>query len=213
MDFGLARMRMADHKTSTGMVLGTPRYLSPEQLSAQPVDQRSDIFWLGMVLYEMLTGTRLYAGENIEQVQHLIVETEHVPPTRQVPGLPPMVDFVVARALKKDPAVRYQDARELAADLATCAVELRACEVSDPGSGSKTIKLEAAPEKVDAPAARMIAVDTRLPLSRLFDSTAALRRLKDAPSVAPRPVGGLRRGHWPHGRGPAFIIASFARRA
>jgi len=193
MDFGLARMRMADHKTSTGMVLGTPRYMSPEQISGQPVDQRSDIFSLGIVLYEMLTGTRLFAGENIEQVQHLIVETEHVPPTRQVPGLPPMVDFVVARALKKDPAVRYQDARELAADLATCAAELRSYEVSDPGAGSKTIKLEAAPEKVDAPAARMIAVDTRLPLSRLFDATAALRRLKDAPTAAPRPVGVLRR--------------------
>ena len=193
MDFGLARMRMADHKTSTGMVLGTPRYMSPEQISGQPVDQRSDLFSLGIVLYEMLTGTRLFAGENIEQVQHLIVETEHVPPTRQVPGLPPMVDFVVARALKKDPAVRYQDAREFAADLATCAVELRACEVSDPGAGSKTIKLEAAPEKVDAPAARSIAVDTRLPVSRLFDAGPALRRLKDAPTTVPRPVGVLRR--------------------
>ena len=68
MDFGLARMRIADHKTSTGMVLGTPRYMSPEQIAGQPVDQRSDIFSLGIVLYEMLTGTRLFAGEDIEQV-------------------------------------------------------------------------------------------------------------------------------------------------
>jgi eukaryotic-like serine/threonine-protein kinase len=210
MDFGLARMRMADHKTSTGMVLGTPRYMSPEQISGQPVDNRSDVFSLGIVLYEMLTGTRLFAGDNIEQVQHLIVETEHVPPTRQMPGLPPMVDFVVARALKKDPAVRYQDARELAADLATCAAELRSCEVSDPGAGSKTIKLEAAPEKVDAPAARMIAVDTRLPLSRLFDATPALRRLKDAPTVAPRAVGVLRRLHSDAAVRQLFILTLFA---
>jgi len=193
MDFGLARMRMADHKTSTGMVLGTPRYMSPEQISGLPVDQRSDIFSLGIVLYEMLTGTRLFAGENMEQVQHLITQTDHVPPTRQVPGLPPMVDFVVARALKKDPAVRYQDAREFAADLATCAAELRSSEVSDP-SGSKTVKLEAAAEKIDAPAAHSIAVDTRLPVSRLFDSTAALRRLKESSLArSPRPVGILRR--------------------
>jgi eukaryotic-like serine/threonine-protein kinase len=193
MDFGLARMRMADHKTSTGMVLGTPRYISPEQISGLPVDQRSDLFSLGIVLYEMLTGTRLFAGENMEQVQYLITQTDHVPPTRQVPGLPPMVDFVVARALKKDPAVRYQDAREFAADLATCAAEVRSNEVSDP-SGSKTVKLEAAPEKIDAPAAHTIAVDTRLPVSRLFDSTAALRRLKDSSLArAPRPVGLLRR--------------------
>jgi serine/threonine-protein kinase len=192
MDFGLARMRMADHKTTTGMVLGTPRYMSPEQISGQPVDQRSDVFSLGIVLYEMLTGTRLFSGEDIHQVQHQITETEHVPPTRQVPGLPPMVDFVVARALKKDPAVRYQDARELAADLATCAAELRSRVVSE-ASETKTVKLESVPEKIDAPAARMIAVDTRLPVSRLFDPSAALRGLKDASTRAPRPVGMLRR--------------------
>jgi serine/threonine-protein kinase len=196
MDFGLARMRMADHKTSTGMVLGTPRYMSPEQISGQPVDQRSDIFSLGIVLYEMLTGTRLYSGENIEQVQHAITQTEPVPPTRVVSGLPAMLDFVVARALKKDPAVRYQDARELGADLATCLAELRGQEIATEPSaeGSRTVKLETSPDK--APAARAIAVDTRLPLSRLIDSAEALKRIKNARdelSRVPRPVGFLRR--------------------
>ena len=214
MDFGLARMRMADHKTSTGMVLGTPRYMSPEQISGLPVDQRSDIFSLGIVLYEMLTGTRLFSGEDIHQVQHQITETEHVPPTRQVPGLPPMVDFVVARALKKDPAVRYQDAREFAADLATCAAELRSSEVSDPAvraEGSKTLKLEAAAEKIDAPAAHSIAVDTRLPVSRLFDSTLALRRLKDASlGRTPRHVGVLRRLYGDPAVRQLFIAVLFA---
>jgi serine/threonine protein kinase len=198
MDFGLARMRMSDHKTSTGMVLGTPRYMSPEQISGEPVDQRSDLFSLGIVLYEMLTGTRLFAGEDMTQVQHLITTTEHVPPTRQVAGLPPMVDFIVARALKKDPAVRYQDAREFAADLATCVAELRSREVSEPSvrnEGSKTVKMESiAPDKVDAPAARMIAFDTRLPVSKLFDPSPALRRLKDAALAhPPKPVGIFRR--------------------
>ena len=209
MDFGLARMRMADQKTSTGMVLGTPRYMSPEQISGQPVDNRSDVFSLGIVLYEMLTGTRLYSGEDMHQVHHQIVETEHVPPTRQVPNLPPMVDFVVARALKKDPAVRYQDARELAADLATCAAELRSRDAAAL-SDTKTIKLDAPPEKVDAPAAGTIAVDTRLPLSRLFDSSAALRRLKDAPSTAPRPVGVLRRLYSDAPVRQLFVMVLFA---
>src|SRR5512134_3638185 len=68
MDFGIARMRFADHKTSTGMVLGTPRYMSPEQISGQPVDQRSDIFSLGIVLWEMLTGKRLFSGTEMHQV-------------------------------------------------------------------------------------------------------------------------------------------------
>src|SRR5260221_51287 len=213
MDFGLARMRMADHKTSTGMVLGTPRYMSPEQISGQPVDQRSDIFSLGIVLYEMLTGTRLFAGEDIHQVQHLITQTEHVPPTRQVPGLPPMVDFVVARALKKDPTVRYQDARELAADLATCAAELRSRDPSEPsGEGSRTVKLEALSEKApDAPPAHMIAVDTKLPVSRLFDATPALRRLKDASlGRMPRPVGLLRRLYRDAAVRQLFVAVVFA---
>jgi serine/threonine-protein kinase len=197
MDFGLARMRMSDHKTSTGMVLGTPRYMSPEQITGQGVDQRSDIFSLGIVLYEMLTGTRLYSGENIEQVEHAITQTEHVPPTRVVPGLPAMVDFVVARALKKEAKLRYQDARELAADLATCFAELRSQSgATEPsGDGSRTVKLEATPVK-DAPAARMIAIDTRLPLSRLLDPASALKRVKEPSrelTRLPRPVGLLRR--------------------
>ena len=199
MDFGLARMRMSDHKTSTGMVLGTPRYMSPEQISGQPLDHRSDIFSLGIVLYEMLTGTRLYSGENIEQVEHAITTTEHVPPTRVVPGLPAMLDFVVARALKKDAKQRYQDARELAADLATCIAELRAQSVgTEPSaSGSRTVKMEPSGDKAtDAPAARAIAIDTRLPLSRLLDPAAALKRIKDPShdiTRVPRPVGLLRR--------------------
>jgi serine/threonine-protein kinase len=82
MDFGLARMRVADHKTSTGIVLGTPRYMSPEQITGQPVDHRSDIFSLGIVVWEVLTGKRLFAGTEIQQVSHSITYDEHVPPTR-----------------------------------------------------------------------------------------------------------------------------------
>jgi serine/threonine protein kinase len=195
MDFGLARVRLADHKTTTGMVLGTPRYMSPEQIAGEPVDARSDIFSLGIVLYEALTGTRLFAGEGIEQVQHSIMNVEPVPPTRMTPGLPAMLDFVVARALKRDAAVRYQDARELAGDLATCLAELRSSE-SSPESGSRTVRMEPSAGKLDeAPAAGAIAVDTRLPLSHLFDNAAALKRVASSKDLArlPRRVGILRR--------------------
>ncbi|HET7363803.1 MAG TPA: serine/threonine-protein kinase [Burkholderiales bacterium] len=216
MDFGLARMRLADHKTSTGMVLGTPRYMSPEQISGQPVDQRSDIFSLGIVLYEMLTGTRLFSGENIEQVQHSITQTDHVPPTRVVPGLPAMIDFVVARALKKDPAVRYQDAYELAADLETCLAELRgqAAATEPSGDKSRTVKMAAGEKAVDAPPARAIAIDTRLPVSRLIDSTAAVKRIKNASNEEltrlPRRVGLLRRIARDAVVRRLFVVACFA---
>jgi serine/threonine-protein kinase len=196
MDFGLARMRLADHKTSTGIVLGTPRYMSPEQISGQPVDQRSDIFSLGIVLWETLTGRRLFSGVEMAQVSHSITYDEHVPPTRVNPDLPAMLDFVVARALKKDPAVRYQDAAELAADLRTCLAELRGREADEPGEGSRTVKLGADGEPtVAAPPTSAIATDTRLPVSRHYDSTAALRRLSKSQRTgrAPGPVGILRR--------------------
>src|SRR4051812_3390609 len=175
MDFGIARMRQADFKTSTGMVLGTPKYMSPEQIAGEPVDHRSDIFSLGIVLYEMLTGTRLFAGEDVPQITHNVTNVEHEPPTRVNPELPAMVDFIVARALKKDPEVRYQDGYDLAADLATCLAELRArgapTEQDDKKGGkdkTRTIKLDA--NDIKAPAARAIGFDTRLPLSRQFDS-------------------------------------------
>jgi serine/threonine protein kinase len=212
MDFGLARMRLADHKTTTGMVLGTPRYMSPEQIAAEPVDARSDIFSLGIVLYEALTGTRLFSGEGIEQVQHSILNVDPVPPTRVTPGLPAMLDFVVARALKRDPAVRYQDARELAADLTTCVAELRSQE-KPAGSGSRTVRLEPSGGKVDeAPAAGAIAVDTRLPLSHLFDNTAALKRIASSKDLArmPASVGILRRAFFDAAVRRLFVLTLLA---
>ena len=203
MDFGLARMRAADHKTVTGMVLGTPKYMSPEQVAGSPVDQRSDLFSLGIVLYEMLTGSRLFGAEDMTQIMHNVTYQEHEPPTRLKPELPAMLDFVVARALKKDPASRYQDAAELAADLSTCLAELRARGASPAGepTGTRTVKIERSAEPLsDAPAARAIATDTRLPLARQFDSSAALERLaslsgRDGRRLAraPRPVGIVRR--------------------
>ncbi len=205
MDFGLARMRLADHKTATGMVLGTPKYMSPEQVAGSPVDNRSDIFSLGIVLYEMLTGARLFAGEDMPQIMHNVTHAEHEPLSRTNPALPTLLDFVVARALKKDPALRYQDAYELAGDLRTCLAELHG-RTPPAGKGeasavTKTIRLESTNGRAPlAPAVGAIAVDTRLPLSRQFNSGAALLRLasptprdRDRLGRAPRPVGWLRR--------------------
>jgi serine/threonine protein kinase len=118
MDFGIARMRASDHKTSTGLVLGTPKYMSPEQVAGAAVDHRSDIFSLGVVLYEMLTRSRLFSGEDTPQIFYNVVNVQPAPPSRLNPEVPPMLDFVLERALKKDPGVRYQDAFELAADRA-----------------------------------------------------------------------------------------------
>src|SRR3954465_14117309 len=202
MDFGIARMRSDDFKTSTVMVLGTPRFMSPEQIAGAAVDQRSDVFSLGVVLYEMLTGQMLFAGADSAQIAHNVTSVEHEPPSRRNKEVTSLLDFVVARALKKDPSVRYQDAYELAADLRTCLAELRGRPVTETKRDTtKTVKLA---RKIDskqpAPFAGAIAPSTRLSLSRLFDSRAALKRLAspgmlDRAALArlPRHVGLLRR--------------------
>jgi eukaryotic-like serine/threonine-protein kinase len=198
MDFGIARMRASDLKTSTGVVLGTPRYMSPEQVAGEPVDHRSDIFSLGTVLYEMVTRTSLFAGNDTPQILHNVQSFQPMAPSRLNPEVPAMLDFVVARALKKEPDVRYQDAYELAADLRACLAEIQGREPEPEGerSSTKTIKLEADPTRVVAPAAGAIGSDTLLPLSARFDCSAALARLsapgrRDAAGLArpPRPVG------------------------
>src|SRR5258706_3694588 len=207
MDFGIARVRVADHKTSTGVVLGTPRYMSPEQVAGSPVDRRSDIFSLGIVLYEMLTRAALFAGADTPQILHNVVHVEHVPPSRLNREVPSMLDFVIARALKKDPAVRYQDAYELAGDLRACLAELggRARTADKDADGdqdvTKTVKLDVDTEETRlAPPARAVRVENRPSLSKQVYSSAALRRLsaptkRDPELLAPppRPVGFLRR--------------------
>ncbi len=201
MDFGIARMRFADHKTSTGMVLGTPRYMSPEQISGQPVDQRSDIFSLGTVLYEMLTQTSLFAGQNVDQIAFNVANNEPAPPSHVHPELPQILDFIVARALKKEPSVRYQDAYEMAADLRDALAEMRGKSPAraDERETTETQRIIPGADKLPvAPPASAIARDTRLPVSRVFDSEVALERIaapgeKDRLTRAPRPVGVFRR--------------------
>lgn len=208
MDFGIARMRASDHKTSTGLVLGTPKYMSPEQVSGSPVDHRSDIFSLGVVLYEMLTHTKLFEGEDTPQIFHQVANFQPPVPSRVNPEVPPMLDFVVERALKKDPSVRYQDAFELAADLRSALSELVDREAATSGEKqrerdtTKTMKLDAESLKAifPAPSAAAIGSDTRLPMSLKFDCADAIERLTDPTRDdrkrlmrAPHPVGLARR--------------------
>jgi serine/threonine-protein kinase len=202
MDFGIARMHSEDFKTSTGMVLGTPRFMSPEQIAGGAVDQRSDIFSLGVVLYEMLTGQMLFAGADSPQIAHNVTTLEHEPPSRRNREVSSLLDFVVARALKKDSAVRYQDAYELANDLRTCLAELQGRSPAEAKRDTtKTVKLARKTDsKLPAPRAAAIAPSTRLSLCRQFDSRAALKRLtapglldRAALTRTPRPVGFVRR--------------------
>jgi serine/threonine-protein kinase len=128
MDFGIARLREPAVKTATGMMLGSPRYMSPEQVSGEPFDHRADIFSLGVVLYEMLTGVTPFAGDDITQLMFQVVNAAVVPPSHVNRALPPVLDYILARALKKKPEERYGSAAEFATDLRDAIPDVLAAE-------------------------------------------------------------------------------------
>ncbi len=115
-DFGIAQLDLA-HITVPGRVLGTPAYMSPEQLEGQQVDGRSDLFSLGAILYSVLTGFSPFQGSSATTVCYKVANHEPLEATALAPELPPELDAVIARALAKDPAKRYQRGTEFARDL------------------------------------------------------------------------------------------------
>ena len=119
-DFGIARMASSTVRTQTGMVLGSPKYMSPEQVMGKAIDQRSDIFSLGVMLYEMLTGQAPFDGENVNAIMYQTLNAVAPPPSTLNQSVPEMVNFIVAKALAKGVDDRYQNAKDFANDLRTC---------------------------------------------------------------------------------------------
>lgn len=115
MDFGIAKLT-GSTMTSTGQVLGTPSYMSPEAVKGLSVDGRSDIFSLGVILYEMLTGMKPFAGDNVTTVIYKIIGEQPEPPCSVRQSLDTGLNYVVLKALAKNPIERYQNCAELAAD-------------------------------------------------------------------------------------------------
>lgn len=125
MDFGIAKMA-SNNKTQTDTVLGTPTYMSPEQLKGKNVDGRSDIFSLGVVLFELLTGQPPFSADNLSALLFSIAHHPHPDLQTLRPDLPPMVKSIVDRALQKELPHRYRRAEEFARDLRTCLQSLAA---------------------------------------------------------------------------------------
>jgi len=116
-DFGTAKILQFGTVQQTTHVMGTPSYMSPEQVKGRPVDGRTDIFSLGVVLYEMLTGEKPFPGQSITTVIYKIVNEEPIPPRQLNPSIHAGLNEIVMRALAKDPDVRYQSCREMLVDL------------------------------------------------------------------------------------------------
>ena len=116
MDFGIARLADSN-KTKTGMVLGTPSYMSPEQLSGKKVDGRSDLFSLGVTLYQLLTGALPFKADSMATLMFKIANEQHTNACVVRPDLPPPIDQVINRAMQKAPEARYAAGADMAREL------------------------------------------------------------------------------------------------
>jgi len=192
-DFGIARLPNSAVKTMTGLILGSPRYMSPEQVIGKAIDARSDIFSLGVVLYEALTGVAPFDGDNVNAIMYATVNTTPPAPSSHNKSIPPMLDLIAAKAMAKLLEDRYQTIKEFADDLREVR---RQMDASRPAAALKATTAPPAPVRNPAPIPvpeRMVDTATipltpdagakdddsakALALSKTFDSFDATLRL------------------------------------
>ena len=188
-DFGIARMRGTGDLTQTGMLLGSPKYMSPEQVIGKRADHRSDIFSLGVILYEMLCGAAPFNGENVTALMYQIVNFVPPPPSSVNSSVSEMLDLIIAKMIAKPLEERYQDAGEVARDLRECERQIVAAGTAPGVASTTTQPLQPAPSAAT-------------PQPKLVDSVAkssvlgqTVSRTREADRVAedtpPPPARGL----------------------
>jgi serine/threonine-protein kinase len=197
-DFGIARAGTSQ-MTETGSIVGTAQYLSPEQAQGREVDQRSDLYSLGIVLYELLTGKTPFEGETPVEIAMKHLSNTPKPPSKLRPDVPPELDMVVMRALAKNPDERYQSADEMEGDLDRVA---RGARVSAATVDTATQVMRRAPvaAAADATAATMIAAPAATAATSVVPPRA-LEEEEEEHAGQDRPI-------WPWLVAAAFVIAA-----
>jgi eukaryotic-like serine/threonine-protein kinase len=197
MDFGIARMQTSEVRTVSGTMMGSPKYMSPEQVGGHSIDHRSDIFSLGSVLYEMVVGAPAFAGSNLGQLLTAILHSTPVPASQARPDVPASVELVIARAMHKNPRQRYQDAGEMAKDLVQCRTALLRAGGSRPAGMDVDLFIASGTHPAH--------VQWSLVPAPGFDASAVVKALV-ARSARPAATGRLRRAAWLL----AYAAAAFA---
>ena len=116
-DFGIARVSSSSTLTYTSSVLGTVHYISPEQAKGKYIDEKSDIYSMGVVMYEMVTGRVPFDAENVVGIALRHIQDPLIPPMELNTSLPPEINYIIVKTLEKNPANRYQSVGELIEDL------------------------------------------------------------------------------------------------
>lgn len=176
MDFGIARTRSAGVKTQTGVLLGSPKYMSPEQVQGLPLDHRTDIFSLGSVLYEMVARVPPFSGNDLGALLSNIVHEEPPPPSTFDAAIPSAFDAAIMKALSKDPNARYQHASELQDALTACAASLPQAHQPYGAHGSEEgfdLLLVETTAPLTAQAAGATTIQTRAELTTPLDAVTA----------------------------------------
>ncbi len=154
-DFGIAKITASDQFTMTGTIVGTPHYMSPEQVQGQPVDGRSDQFSLAVIAFEMLTGEKPYTGEHLTTVVYKIVAEEPAAPHRLNPTLGGAIESVLRKSLSKKPEARYPTCQEFAEALEkACAASKGWKTMPRGGSLNEPTMVDSAKPVVTLPPAR-----------------------------------------------------------
>ncbi|SAK74906.1 serine/threonine protein kinase [Caballeronia hypogeia] len=224
-DFGVAHVESST-LTLAGAMIGTPSYMSPEQFTGEPVDGRSDLFSAAIVLYQMLTGCRPFAGASQAEVMRQVMHDTPRRPSACNPALPPALDDVLMRALSRSPEARFQTANGLrrALDDATDGTPLTTTTTAEDdrtileaqavtlASGTGSWRGDSLPSLTMWPAAMLAPVETQLaaqigPVARLLVRRAAAR-IPDAPDLSA--LVALLAPHVPSDKGRAQFIAAFA---
>ena len=187
-DFGIAKIA-SSNLTTTGQFLGTPNYMSPEQVSGSPVDGRSDIFSLGVVLYELLTRRKPFSGENLTAISYKIVHEDFTPPADLSSEVPPEFNPIVGRAMAKDPWNRYQRGKDFALALQQLRAHLEE-QKAMADLGTVISSAPSTPAEHNAPTAKMenlaaIAAEGAREAREAEASASRRRAAMDTPEATP----------------------------